>query len=93
MSYPDLGCFAECLECEICDEPLDLGDDDPDIDYDEGDSDGDGVPDWADPDWGPDPDGDSGDMWDDFPDGIPLGDDWTVTPTWNPWGFELEWEF
>lgn len=68
MSY-DLGCFAECLECELCESGIPNGDDDegpepepPDLDppsdfYDR-DHDGDGVPDWADPDWGPDPDED-----------------------------------
>lgn len=60
MSY-DLGCFAECLECELCDDwnaepgaPL------PGVppDFYDHDHDGDGVPDWIDPDWGPDPDDD-----------------------------------
>jgi hypothetical protein len=25
VSYPDLGCFAECLTCELCDSPGDIG--------------------------------------------------------------------
>jgi hypothetical protein len=38
MSYPDLGCYAECLECELCDSGLNGLDLDLDLDdYDFGD--------------------------------------------------------
>lgn len=60
MSYPDLGCFSECLECELCDDGFDLLD--LDIPYDFFD---DGIPDWADPNWGPPdiPESDPFDPW------------------------------
>lgn len=103
MSYPDLGCFAECLACELCDDsasdddapggddggfdPFDFGD------MYEGDGDGDGVPDWADPDWGPEPsDGGEGGLFDDAPTGIPFGEG-EMRPTWDPYGVEFHWEF
>lgn len=96
MSYPDLGCFAECLTCELCDDPGALDDDDLDL-FDfgniyDGDADGDGVPDWADPDWGPEP-AEQGGMFDDLPTGIPLGEDWEMRPTWDPYGVEFYREF
>jgi hypothetical protein len=31
VSYPDLGCFAECLQCEICESELGLPGDTPDL--------------------------------------------------------------
>lgn len=31
MSYPDLGCFAECLTCELCKEGLGLPPYQPDL--------------------------------------------------------------
>lgn len=93
MSYPDLGCFAECLTCELCDESA--SDEEIDLfdfgDMYEGDADGDGTPDWADPDWGPEPLEDSG-AFDDFPTGIPLGEG-ELRPTWDPYGVEFDWEF
>jgi hypothetical protein len=50
MSYPDLGCYAECLTCEVCEEGLDPPDEPPDLFPDE-------WPDDADPfdlgDWAP----------------------------------------
>lgn len=52
MSYPDLGCFAECLVCELCDGvdgPGIVPPAIPDDFYDRM------LPDWADPDWGPPP--------------------------------------
>jgi hypothetical protein len=51
MSYPDLGCFAECLTCEICEEGLGLPEPPPDLFPDEwpGDSDPFGLGDWEPP--------------------------------------------
>ena len=48
-------------------------------------------PDWADPDWGPEPAENDFDL--DFPTGIEgdWGDiHWEISPTWDPWGFEIE---
>jgi hypothetical protein len=96
MSYPSFGCFAECLTCELCEGSWPSGSDD---DFDpfalgnpyDGDADGDGVPDWADPDWGPEP-FDESDPFDDVPTGIPFfGGE--MRPTWDPYGVEFEWEF
>lgn len=86
MSYPDLGCFAECLTCELCgpglppNQELNLGLP-PDY-YD---------PSWADDGWFDPPDEDG--PFDDLPPGIPLGDDLWITPTWDPLGFELHGRF
>lgn len=81
MSYPDLGCFAECLECDLCEDDKDDIDlfDIPDDFFD------DGTPDWLDPDWGPPPDPDDGL---DFDFDLP-----PVRPTWDPWGLEWTGEF
>lgn len=95
MSYPDLGCFAECLTCELCDDTDPFDDDFDPFDFGniyDGDADGDGTPDWADPDWGPEPSEPSG-LFDDVPTGIPLGDDVEMRPTWDPYGVEFRWEF
>lgn len=90
MPYPDLGCFAECLDCELCDEPLE--DDELDL-FDLGEIYGgdDGIPNWSDPDWGPEPAEDGG-LFDDFPTGIPLGEGWELRPTWDPYGLEFHGE-
>lgn len=93
MSYPDLGCFAECLTCEICngnwgdDKEIDL--DLPD-DYDGGWDDG-GPFDFD--DWAPEPD--EGGLFDDFDvPGVPLPGGGEGTPTWNDGpGIDLTWPF
>ncbi len=95
MSYPDLGCYAECLECELCDDnPFENDDDDIDL-FDFDDDFDPGNP-WDDPDfWDPDPFGgeDDGGLFDDFPTGIPLGDT-EISPTWDDGpGFEWGGEF
>ena len=79
MSYPDLGCFAECLECELCD---DAPEDDLDLDFDWddydrvfGDDDGGDWDDWA-PDDGDDDDGGWFDDWDYYPYAYPSGGGW-----------------
>lgn len=90
MSYPDLGCFAECLECELC--PKERPPEPPDL----------GLPDdYHDPSWGDDPfDGwdeppedDGGGAFDDFEvPGLDLPGGGRATPTWNDGpGFQLEW--
>jgi len=82
MSYPDLGCFAECLTCELCGDlprefdPFSLPSDFLD----------DGVPNWADPNWGPPPDDDGGLFDFDLPE--PIG-----YPTFDPMGVEIRGEF
>lgn len=63
MSYPDLGCFAECLKCELCD---DAPEDELDLNLDWDDYDrlfGDdlGWDDWV----PPEPD-EGGNWWDDW---------------------------
>jgi hypothetical protein len=90
MSYPDLGCFAECLTCEICDPnwlgapPLDLT-----------------LPDNYDPwsgdpfaGWEPEPDEEGG-LWDDFETpGVDLPGGGRATPDWdNGPGIDLTWPF
>jgi hypothetical protein len=86
MSYPDLGCFAECLTCELCTKDWGtLPNLFPDnYDWNEG-----MWNDWD--DWAPDPE--DGGILDDFPTGIPIPGGGEAKPTWNPWGFELEWKF
>jgi hypothetical protein len=89
MSYPDLGCFAECLSCELCggDKPINLFPSWDDMDEIFG-------PDWADPDWGPEPAENDFDL--DVPTGIEgdWGDiHWEISPTWDPWGFEIKGTF
>lgn len=102
MSYPDLGCFAECLECEICGDtwmpPSPDGEAAPDLDL--GDFD---LPDgYFDPDWAPDPLDDFYDPpdpyeapgpFDDFEvPGVDLPGGGRLTPDWNDGpGFEAEW--
>lgn len=86
MSYPDLGCFAECLECELCDDDDTISpDDDSDFDpFDFGDEFEPGDP-WDDPGfWDPDDFGDydDGGLFDDFPTGIPVGDT-ELSPSWD----------
>lgn len=80
MSYPDLGCFAECLRCELCDQNWLNGDDiDLDLpdDYDDGWNDDFGLGDWE-------PDPDEGGFWDDFDiPGAPLPGGGEATPDWN----------
>ena len=80
MSYPDLGCYGECLTCELCgDLPRDF-DMPPDFL-------GDGVPNWADPSWGPPPSGDDSGPFDfDLPGIIGY-------PTFDPMGVEIRGEF
>lgn len=92
MSYPSLGCFAECLECELCDGDDDGGDagdgdggdaGDGDIDLDIGDYEPGNS--WDDPGhWEPEPDDypDDRDLFDDFPTGIPIGDT-EISPSWS----------
>ena len=70
MSYPDLGCFAECLTCELCETGLGPPSWDPDA-FDV-DLFPDSVPDDSDPfdlgDWAP-PDEDKGPdnpWWEDY---------------------------
>ena len=88
MSYPDLGCYAECLTCEICDSNWLLGDDDLDLtvpdDFDFGDDIFDG--------WEPDP-GEEGGLFDDFEvPGVDLPGGGQATPDWNDGpGIQLEW--
>lgn len=91
MSYPDLGCFAECLTCELCET-----DDDPD-DSDEIDLD---LPDdYYDPEWDNDSDWytDGPEPYEpelpDFPTGVPLGDSVEVSPTFDPPGIQVTGEF
>ena len=72
MSF-NLGNWAEKLECELCDgvDNSETGDfDDYDPDYDPG---------WFDD--APEPD--DSDIFDDFPTGIPLGDNVEIYPTWS----------
>lgn len=91
MSYPDLGCFAECLECEICFMPL-LGAE-PDLSFDQDDYDqafGDDGPDLD--DWAPPADDDKGSPFDNIPTGIPLGDDLILSPSWPP-GVQIKGKF
>jgi hypothetical protein len=91
MSYPDLGCFAECLECELCENPSST-DDDSDFDpFDFGDLFEPGEP-WDDPGfWDPDDSGDydDGGLFDDFPTGVPIGDT-ELSPSWSD-GPGLNW--
>ncbi|TAH35249.1 MAG: hypothetical protein EYC70_13515 [Planctomycetota bacterium] len=89
MSYLDLGCFAECLSCELCDEGLPEDDLDLDVPDDFYDSDGLGDDWFTDP---PDP-AEDGDPFEDFPEGVPLGEDIWMTPTWDPWGIEIHGRF
>ncbi|MCX4240481.1 hypothetical protein [Paraliomyxa miuraensis] len=92
MSYPDLGCFSECLQCELCQQLLDEDDDlDLDLRNDYLD-DSHGTPPWADPDWGPEPPEHEGGL-DELPTGIPLGQGWELRPTWDPYGLEFYGEF
>lgn len=90
MSYPDFGCFAECLVCELCDgldddddEGIDLGLGD---DFD-GDDDGLGLDDWAPPEEPPGP-------FDDFEiPSLDLGPG-SLSPDWNGGpGAKWTWEF
>lgn len=80
MSYPNLGCFSECLKCEICDKGLD--DDELDLNLPEDYGDG-----WDDDplsDWEPEPEQDEGGMWDDLSiPGISLPGGGEATPGWN----------
>lgn len=83
----DLGCFAECLRCELCPKP---GDDELDLslpdDYD----------DFDDPiqpdDWTP-PEEESDDPWEGWETpGVDLPGGGRATPDWNDGpGIELEW--
>ncbi|MCU1432241.1 MAG: hypothetical protein JWP95_1346 [Actinotalea sp.] len=89
MSYPDLGCFAECLTCELCENPPPgLGGDGFDVDLFPDDL----LP--EDPAWDdfdPPPDsGEGGNWWDDYnlPEGPGVGGV-DITPTWDPWGIEV----
>lgn len=92
MSYPDLGCYAECLTCELCaeqpepPEPPDLF---PDNLLDDGDGflDLDLTP--PEPDTGPD------EWWDDWnlPSGGADVGGIEITPTWDPWGIEIKGTF
>ena len=92
MSYPDLGCFAECLTCEICnpewlDSVLNPGDpdqyDDLDIDPFEG--------------WEPDPGGkeEGGGLFDDIDiPSVDLPGGGSATPAWDDGpGIDFEWPF
>ncbi len=90
MSYPDLGCFAECLTCEICNPfwlgagPMDLGLRD---DYDP----------WSNDlfeGWEPAPE-DDGDIWGDFElPGLDLPGGGRATPSWdNGPGVNFTWPF
>lgn len=95
MSYPSFGCYAQCLKCELCEVGLTPAPDldlDLDLDYGAGDQDLDGIPDWADPDWAL-PGAESPDPFEDLPTGIPVGEDWELRPTWDPWGLELKGTF
>lgn len=88
MSYPDFGCFAECLTCELCD-PVPPGED---IDLFPDDL----LP--EDPAWDdfdpPDDGGEEGNWWDDYdlPEGPGFGG-LDVTPTWDPWGINVGGKF
>ncbi|HHI93809.1 MAG TPA: hypothetical protein ENK04_09930 [Gammaproteobacteria bacterium] len=92
MSYPNLGCFSECLECEVCDDDW-LKDDDIDLDvpddFDDWDDDG-GLPDDF---WDPAPDDADGGLFDDFEvPGVDLPGGGRATPDWNDGpGVKLEW--
>ena len=82
MSYPDLGCFAECLTCELCETGLGPPSWDPDA-FDV-DLFPDSVPDDSDPfdlgDWAPPPEDDG--PYDEWWEDLGLGDaaDPPVTP-------------
>ena len=80
MSYPDFGCYAECLTCELCDGELPPG---LDLDFDMDDYDrvfGDGDLDLD--DWAPPGEDEGGNIFDDlelpdlYPWGGPVGDGW-----------------
>lgn len=82
MSYPDLGCFAECLTCELCEEGLPGLEPEPDLSFDAEDFDnlfGDDT-DWD--DFGPPPEGPDN-WWDDIE--VPNPYPW-VGPTGDGWG-------
>ena len=49
MSYPDLGCYAECLTCELCGEGFDGGQNPDLMPGDLPDADPFGLGDWAPP--------------------------------------------
>ena len=84
MPYPDLGCLSECLQCELCEQPLDE-DEELDLDLLDDYLDLDPPP-WADPDWGPEP---ARPPFDERPAGIPPGHGWELQPTWDPYGLEF----
>lgn len=89
MSYPDLGCYAECLTCEMCVPPVppgevdlfpdDLWGDDPAYD-----------------DYQPPPEPETGpdEWWKDYdlPSGPGVGGV-DIYPTWNPWGVTVGGKF
>lgn len=89
MSYPDLGCFAECLECELCDDSWLNGDDELDLDLDLDFDDWTDDPGW----WDPAPEGDEDGLFDDFEiPGVDLPGGGRATPSWNNGpGIQLEW--
>ncbi|MEM6448145.1 MAG: hypothetical protein AAF704_16505 [Cyanobacteria bacterium P01_D01_bin.123] len=92
MSYPDLGCFAECLDCELCD------DDWSSIDFPDkysvpsdffNDLNG-GV---GDDFWAPTPEVDEGGVFDDVEiPSVDLPGGGQATPDWHDGpGIQLEW--
>lgn len=90
MSYPDLGCYAECLTCELCETGFPPPGDEPDLfpSYEDLYPDDGSLPDDF---WDPPPDPPDDDV--DFPSpSIPVGD-YDLSPTWDPWGVKLEGEF
>lgn len=85
MSYPDLGCYAECLTCELCDPSPPPGE--PDLFPDDLLGEDPGFDDFEPPepaDEGPN------EWWKDLnlPDGPGIGGV-DITPTWNPIGIEV----
>ena len=89
MSYPDLGCFAECLECELCEQGLDGGED-PDLFPDDlPDTDPFGLDDWNPPEEPQGPD----EWWNDWnvPTGGPsVGGGMEINPTYENGAFGIE---
>lgn len=74
MSF-NLGNWAEKLTCELCD-----GEDDPDASADV-DFDWDFDYDWD--SYGEEGDQEDSGLFDDFPTGVPLGDNLELAPDWN----------
>lgn len=88
MSYPNLGCFSECLTCELCENGFPPPDSEPKL-----------FPDYEDYDrlfgdddlWGPsfEP-GDDSFEWPSL--GIDLGD-YHISPSFDPWGLKVSGKF